>query len=46
MMTSQFICTPAEASAGAPYWLFVPGTVPHGDRVVFRFLRATAAARP
>jgi hypothetical protein len=46
MMTSQFICTPAEASAGAPYWLFVPGAVPRGDRVVFRFLRATAVARP
>jgi hypothetical protein len=41
MVTSQFICTPAEVSQGAPYWLYVPGTVPRGHPVVLRLRRAT-----
>lgn len=46
MVTSQFICTRAELAAGAPYWLYVPGTVPPGTPVVFRLRRATVTARP
>ena len=35
MMTSQFICTPAELKNGAAFGLYVPGTVParHACRV-------------
>jgi hypothetical protein len=47
MMTSQFICTPAELKNGAAFGLYVPGTVPHGTPVVFRLRRAlvTSAAK-
>jgi hypothetical protein len=45
MMTSQFICTPAEVSRGAPYWLSSSGVVPHGERVVFRLRRAIVTSR-
>ena len=47
MMTSQFICTPAELKDGANFGFYVPGTVPHGMRVVYRLRRAlvTSAAK-
>lgn len=45
MMTSQFICTPAEVSRGVPYWLSWPGVVPHGERVVLRLRRAIVTSR-
>jgi hypothetical protein len=45
MMTSQFICTPAEVSRGAPYWLSSAGVVPHGERVVLRLRRAIVTGR-
>jgi hypothetical protein len=44
MMTSQFICTPAEVSRGVPYWLSLPGTVPRGTPVVVRLRRALVTA--
>ena len=40
MVTSQFICTPAEVADGDAFQLWVPGTVPHGGRVVVRLRRA------
>jgi hypothetical protein len=40
MVTSQFICTPAELADGAAYHLYVPGAVPRGRQVVFRLGRA------
>jgi len=40
MLTSQFICTPAELTDGADFRLYVPGPVPHGAHVVFRLRRA------
>jgi hypothetical protein len=40
MLTSQFICTPAELADGAGFRLYVPGPVPRGARVVFRLRRA------
>jgi hypothetical protein len=46
MMTSQFICDSAELARGVPFWLYVPGSVPRGAPVAFRFLRATATSRP
>jgi hypothetical protein len=47
MMTSQFICTPAELENGATFGLYVPGSVPRGTAVVFRLRRAlvTSAAK-
>jgi hypothetical protein len=47
MMTSQFICTPAELENGAAFGLYVPGSVPPGTPVVFRLRRAlvTSAAK-
>lgn len=46
MMTSQFICTPAQRAAGRGYHIYLPGTVPHGARVVFRFSRGVVTALP
>jgi hypothetical protein len=40
MVTSQFICTPAELADGATFHLYVPGTVPRGAPVVVRLGRA------
>lgn len=40
MMTSQFICTPAELANGAGFSLYLPGTVPPGTPVVTRLRRA------
>jgi hypothetical protein len=47
MVTSQFICTPAELARGAEFRLFVPGQVPPGTAVLFRLRRGivTPAAR-
>jgi hypothetical protein len=45
MMTSQFICTPAQESHGVPYWLSVPGAAPRGGTVVVRFRRAIVTSR-
>jgi hypothetical protein len=42
IVTSQFICTPAEASAGQAYWFYAPA-VPSGTRVIAR-LRSVAVA--
>jgi len=44
MVTSQFICTPAELADGTFFQLYVPGTVPHGMPVVFRLRRAIVTA--
>ena len=46
MVTSQFICSPRELAHGAPFWMFLPGKVPQGVPVVFRFKRATVTAHP
>lgn len=40
MVTTQFVCTPAELSEGATFRLYVPGAVPHGSPVVVRLRRA------
>ena len=43
MVTSQFICSPAELAAGRRFTLYpVPGPVPRGVSIVFRFRRAVA----
>jgi hypothetical protein len=39
MMTSQFICTSAEARDGRSFSVWVPGSVPRGMPVVFRLRR-------
>jgi len=44
MVTSQFICTPAELADGDRFRLYLPGGVPHGTRVVFRLRRAVVAS--
>ena len=45
IVTSQFICTPAQASAGQAYWFYTP-KVPGGARVLARLHRVAVAAPP
>jgi hypothetical protein len=45
IVTSQFICTPAQASAGQAYWFYGP-KVPSGARVVARLHGVAIAAPP
>jgi hypothetical protein len=40
MLTSQFICTPAQLRNGVTYRLYPSGEVPHGLPVLFRLRRA------
>jgi hypothetical protein len=40
MVTSQFICTPAELANGRAFRLYPPGVIPRGSPVVFRLRRA------
>ena len=44
MVTSQFICTPAELTDGKEFRLLVPGTVPRSGHVVVRLRRAIVTA--
>ena len=44
MVTSQFICTPAELTEGSKFQLIVSGVVPHGSRVAVRLRRAIVTA--
>ena len=44
MVTSQFICTPAELAEGKNFQLNVPGQVPRGSRVEVRLRRAIVTA--
>jgi hypothetical protein len=44
MVTSQFICTPAELADGDRFTLYLPGNVPHGARVVIPLRRAVVTA--
>jgi hypothetical protein len=37
LMTSQFICTPAQAASGHAYWFYTPGGLPPHARVLLRF---------
>jgi len=46
MVSSQFICTPAELAHGATFRLYVPGHVPHGQRVVYQLRRAIVTGTP
>jgi hypothetical protein len=46
MVTSQFICTPAELANGAKFGLYLPGQVPRGAQVVFRLRRSIVTAAP
>jgi hypothetical protein len=46
LMTTQFICTPAQAADGQAYRLFTQRGLPHGTPVILRFSGlAVAAAR-
>ncbi len=45
IVTSQFICTPAQASAGKAYWFYAP-KVPAGARVLARLHGVAVAAPP
>jgi hypothetical protein len=44
MMTSQFICTPAQRAGGYPMSVYPTGQQPQGVTAVARFQRAIAAA--
>ena len=44
MVTSQFICTPAELADGKKFQLYVPGQVPRGSRVEVRLRRGIVTA--
>jgi hypothetical protein len=44
MMTDQFICTPAELRDGDPLFVYPPGPVPPGTRVVYRLRRGIVTA--
>lgn len=46
MVTSQFICTPAQLADGAKFSLYLPGQVPRGAPVVFRLRRAIVTGTP
>ena len=46
MVTSQFICTPAELANGAKFGLYLPGQVPRGAQVVFRLRRSIVTPAP
>ena len=46
MVTSQFICTPAELAGGAKFSLYLPGQVPRGTQVVFRLRRSIVTPAP
>jgi hypothetical protein len=43
IVTSQFICTPAQAAAGRPYWFYAP-PAPSGTRVLARLSGVAIAA--
>lgn len=45
MMTSQFICTPAELADGHSFYLYAPGKIPRGARVVIRLSAGTVTDR-
>jgi hypothetical protein len=45
IVTRQFICTPAQASAGKAYWFYAP-KVPAGARVLARLHGVAVAALP
>jgi hypothetical protein len=44
MMTSQFICTPAQLAEGRRFTVYVPGTVPPGATLVYRLRRGIVTA--
>ena len=46
LVTSQFICTPAELAGGAKFSLYLPGQVPRGTQVVFRLRRSIVTPAP
>jgi hypothetical protein len=46
MVTSQFICTPAELANGAKFGLYLPGHAPRGTQVVFRLQRSIVTSTP
>ncbi|HTZ26373.1 MAG TPA: hypothetical protein VMC83_20435 [Streptosporangiaceae bacterium] len=46
MVTSQFICTPAELADGAKFGLYLPGQAPRGAPVVFRLRRSIVTPAP
>jgi hypothetical protein len=46
MVTSQFICTPAELAHGAKFGLYLPGQAPRGTQVVFRLRRSIVTPAP
>ncbi len=37
LMTSQFICTPAQAASGQGFWFYAPQSVPPHTPVILRF---------
>jgi hypothetical protein len=43
MMTSQFICTPAQVAAGAPFWFHWPAA-PRGATVIARLKNSQITA--
>ena len=46
MVTSEFICTPAELAGGAKFSLYLPGQVPRNVPVVFRLRRSIVTITP
>jgi hypothetical protein len=46
MLTSQFICTPAQARDGRRFSVWAPGSVPRGMPVVFRLRRGIVTYGP
>ena len=41
MVTSQFICTPAQLRSGARFYVYAPGPVPKNARAVARLIQGT-----
>jgi len=46
LMTSQFICTPAQAASGRAYWFYTPRGLPPHTPVILRFSGIAVAPAP
>ena len=46
LMTSQFICTPAQVASGQAYWFYTPGGLPPHAQVLLRFSGIAVAPAP
>jgi hypothetical protein len=46
LMTTQFICTPAQSASGQAYWFYTPRGLPPHAHVLLRFSGMAVAPAP